>query len=270
MKLTSLRAARIDRTRNNPFARRPAGDQAWLLPVTAMSLVLGFMIAAAWINEQNRSGRSSFLGPDQRARISAGAVDPVEYQGLQAEVTKLRAEKTKLENAVASGGKGEKALNESLQEAKVFAGLTEVEGPGIVVTLRDNPRATGQTRVDSNDIIHDGDVLRVVNELLASGAEAVSVNGNRHAAGTSYRCVGPTILVDGARIASPIVIRAIGDPATLSGGINLPGGILSEIRSDPNGMGSAMVQMETAKTLRLPAYSGSTGRKVARVPKDAR
>ena len=44
-------------------------------------------------------------------------------------------------------------------------------------------------------IIHDTDVLRVVNELWNAGAEAVTVNNRRVGPGTNYRCVGTTILV---------------------------------------------------------------------------
>lgn len=270
MKLTALRTVRIDRTRNNPFARTSA-NQPWVFPVTAMSLVLGFMMAAAWVSEGTRTGRTSFLGTDQRQRVATaaaatGAVDNTEFQALQAEVQKLRKEKTTLENALADKGKGEKTLNASLQEAKVFGSLTPLKGPGVIVTVSDNPKAVLNNEGQSNSIVHDGDVLRIVNELLASGAEGISVNNIRHAAGTSYRCVGPTILVDGARIASPVVIRAIGDPDTLLGGLKLPGGIVAEITSDP--MDPPVVKMEKAKELRLPAYSGSTVRRVATVPKE--
>ena len=117
-----------------------------------------------------------------------------------------------------------------------------------------------------NSIIHDDDVLKVVNELWASGAEAISVNNHRVSIGTSFRCVGPTILVDGARIASPVVIRAIGDPDTLQGGLDIPGGILAQLREqDP-----AMVQIEKVKKHVLPAYTGSTQHTLLSVPKVAK
>lgn len=264
MKLSALRTLRIDRTRNNPFARTEAG-QPWVLPVTAMSLVLGFMMAAAWVSEGTRNGRSAFLQSDQKQRLP-GATDTAELQSVQAEVQKLLAEKTRLENALADKGKGETTLNDSLQEAKVFGGLTPLGGPGVIVTISDNPKAVLSADGTSNSIVHDGDVLRLVNELLASGAEGISVNNIRHAAGTSYRCVGPTILVDGARIASPVVIRAVGDSDALLGGLRLPGGVVADIQGDPND--PPVIKMERAKALRLPAYSGSTVRRVATVPKD--
>lgn len=275
MKLSNLRAARIDRTRNNPFANPPATQatsQGWVMPVTAMSLVLGFMIAAAWVNEQNRSGRAGFLGPDQLKRVGStplpaeSGVDPIEYQNLQTEVKKLRDDKTKLETAVATNSKGAKALNDSLQDTKTVAGLTELEGPGLVVTLRDDPSALPSEAYESNLIIHDTDVLGVVNEIFASGAEGVSVNGLRHVANTSYRCAGTIINVNGQPIGSPVVIRAIGDPQMLTTALNLPGGPIAQIRET----NKSMAQIEIAKKIRLPAYGGATGRKLGAVPKDAK
>jgi len=258
--------------RFNPFAGS-FGKTNWLMPVSAMSLVLGFMVATAWVTESNRTGRAGFLGPDQRQRVSANTVDVEDYANLQTEVAKLRKDNTKLQNAVATRGIGEKTLNDALQEAKVFAGLTPVEGPGIILTLADQPSGGGKRpglkgfqEVIPDDVIHDLDILRVVNELYASGAEAVSVNGFRCTAGTWIRCAGPTVLVDSNRLASPFVIQAIGDQKTLMGGLNLPRGILDEIRENS----AAMVKLETASLLRLPAYAGATGRKLVRVPKETK
>jgi uncharacterized protein YlxW (UPF0749 family) len=103
-----------------------------------------------------------------------------------------------------------------------------------------------------------------VNELFSSGAEAVSVNDHRVAGTTSFRCVGPTILVNDMKIASPVLIRAVGDANTLYGGMNLPGGVLSEIRmTDP-----AMVQIDKVAKQELPAFVGKTSMQFAKVPED--
>jgi uncharacterized protein YlxW (UPF0749 family) len=127
-------------------------------------------------------------------------------------------------------------------------------------THKNEPSLMGAIPQNPDAVIHDRDVLHVTNELFASGAEAVSVNNHRVAASSSLRCVGTTILINDVKIASPIVIRAIGDPETLYGAMDMPGGVLSEIRVyDP-----AMVQLEKAKDLRLPAYVGTTDRKWAK------
>lgn len=235
-----------------------------------MCLVLGFMISLARVTHENRESRLSALGPDQSRRINEGAIDIDAYQRMSDEVTTLQKQKTEMENALADQSKGSKALNDGLQEAKSFAGLTEVEGPGIAITLRDNHKVNndipGQPGVMPDQIIHDTDVLQVVNECYAAGAEAVSVNNHRITAGSSFRCVGPTILVNDVKIASPVVIRAIGDSDTLFGGLNLPGGVLSQIRqTDPS-----MVEVSKVEKMTLPAFTGLTSHKFAQVPKDSK
>lgn len=247
----------------NPFVSRLKGH-SWELPVSAMCLVLGVMISLAFINERTRHERTLLLDPDQAKRIREGSLDLQDsYSKLSVEVTKLREDNTKLQNAMASRNNQSKVLNDSLQESKLFAGLTDVEGPGVTVTLTDSQKEnTAFAQIDR--IIHDVDVLKVVNELWASGAEAIEVNGHRVVGSTSFRCVGPVIHVDGVPIASPVKVRAIGDPKTLEGGLNLPGGVLEELRQlDPE-----MVKMEAVQNHHFKAYSGPTTKRLLTVPKD--
>jgi len=249
----------------NPFVTRISGN-SWVLPVGIFFLILILMIKMAWLTPGNLGTRLVLLPSDQQSRVRATFADAEEDgKKLQEEIAKLREEKTKLENAMGSQTQQTQVLNESLQQAKVFAGLTELEGPGLVVTLKDSESPAMQG-VGGNDlIVHDIDVLRVVNELWAAGAEAVSVNNRRVACSSSFRCVGPVVHVDGVPISSPVTIRAIGDGPTLRGGLNMPLGVLAEIRSsDP-----AMVQIETVKALRLPSYQGATTRRYSAIPKDA-
>lgn len=237
----------------NPFANASVG-KAWEWPVGIMSLILGVGISLAWISNTNRQTRLQSVDPDVAIRLTTGQIDEVEFQKLTTEVRRLQAENTNYQQAVAKRGEASTILNDTLQKTKVWAGLTPVEGPGLTVTLRDSTKETGLT--DNDRIIHDSDVLRVVNELWASGAEAIEVNGDRLAAGSSIRCVGPVIHVDGRPIASPVMIRAIGDVSTLMGGMELPGGVLDEVRdTDPD-----MVQIDRVKLHRFKAHTGSLTR----------
>ncbi|HJP82226.1 MAG TPA: DUF881 domain-containing protein [Fimbriimonadaceae bacterium] len=231
-----------------------------------MSLVLGFMIASAWVNTETRRSRLGLLGPAQGNRVQSGTIDMQDaVASTQAEVAKLRTENTKLQNAMASQTSSTKALNDSLQEAKRLAGLTDLEGPGIRVELRDSKKPASAI-FPGDLIIHDVDVLKVVNELWNAGAEAITVNNHRVVGGTSFRCVGSVILVDDVRIATPIVIRAIGDPNTLTGALELPEGVLADLKEiDP-----AMAVISKVDQQRLPAYTGSTATRIGSLPKDSK
>lgn len=243
------------------FATRYTSGNNWVVPVSILSVVLGYMLASAWVTMKSRPSRLPLLNADQSSRVTSGPIDvQQESQQLSQEVAKLRLEKTKLENAVANQNSSTSTLNQNLQEAQLFAGLTPVEGPGLIVTLRDSKKPP--TEYIQDYIIHDGDVLRVVNELNNAGAEAVDVNGNRVVGRTSVRCVGSTIMVNYRVIASPIIIRAVGDPKTLLGAMNLPGGVLDELKQiDPS-----MVQVDTAQSMILDAYTGSTSHRFTHLP----
>jgi uncharacterized protein YlxW (UPF0749 family) len=236
------------------------------MPVSAMSLVLGFMVSLAWVTDQTRSSRLNFVSTSQRNRVQNQAVDMEDaVTSTQAEVAKLRQENTRLQNAIGKQNHSSKTLNDALQEVKILAGLTEIEGPGVRVELRDSKKpASGIFPADL--IIHDVDVLKVVNELWNAGAEAVSVNNHRVVGGTSFRCVGSVILVDDVKIASPIVIRAIGDSDTLKGALELPEGVLTDMRE----IDAAMAVVSRVDKQRLPAFTGSTTKRLGIVPKDSK
>lgn len=244
----------------DPFVNR-FGESRWVLPVSALALVVGFMGATAAQTQVQRAGTVAKLTEDQRYRLSAGTLDLLDdNEKLRTEIKSIRDEVTRLQNALATGSAASNELNASLQTLKLFAGLTEVEGPGVTVTLRDSKLAPSDSMDVAGQIIHDTDVLRIVNELRNAGAEAVAINNKRLGPGTNVRCVGTTVLVDEARVASPIVIRAVGEPETLFGGINLPGGILSELKAvDPE-----MAEVSIVRKMRLPAFSGRTKFEVAK------
>lgn len=246
----------------NPFATRMNANN-WVVPVSALSLVLGFMVMTASITDTTRASRLGLLGASQAGRVATGPLDlQNEYIKMSEEVKSLRGDNDKLQKAVGDRTQATKVLNEGIQQAKAFAGLTDLQGPGVKVTLTDSHRTPIGTVQGNDSIIHDVDLLRVTNELFASGAEAIDVNGHRVVTTTSFRCVGPVIHVDGVPVASPVIIRAIGDPAAMEGGLNLPLGVLAEIRqTDP-----AMVQIEPVKDMRIAAYGGSTERKFGKVP----
>lgn len=230
--------------RNNP----------WVTPVTVMALVLGALLAVSLKTQQ--SIRSTSLPSNRFFGLAAAYRDQQEQLKMaNEEISKLRERTTQYENEMASASEKTKLLNNALREAKFLAGLTPVEGPGVEVVLQDSKkRPPANSPIDiENYIIHDSDLQRVVNELHAAGAEAVSINGQRIIATTAIRCVGPTIQVNGIALSSPYVIHAIGDPDTLMGALNLPQGVLTDIQAiDPD-----MVKVTKKSNVQIPAYTGS-------------
>ncbi|WP_019120696.1 DUF881 domain-containing protein [Brevibacillus massiliensis] len=168
---------------------------------------------------------------------------------LEEDLLKLQRQVAEEEEKMAEHQSEAAAILNELEAARMMAGMVPVEGPGIVVTMKDNPNASNSGDV-TKYIIHEQDVRLVVNELRAAGAESISINGQRVMGNSAIRCVGPTIIVNGVKSSVPFVISAIGDPATLENALNLPGGVMDILQG--------FVQIETAKKdlLQIPALVG--------------
>jgi uncharacterized protein YlxW (UPF0749 family) len=232
--------------------------------INALCFVLGLLLAAATFTatQINRAGFS----PNNPALSYGSGIQVAAEKAAQSEseIKKLREDKTELENKLAKGSDAAKTLNNELQDIKFLAGLMEAVGPGIQITLTDSTKhaAIPGSPIDLDDYVHDSDIVSVVNELRAAGAEAIAVNGQRVGASTAIRCVGPVIQVNLVPLAPPYIIQAIGDPNTLYGGMNMSNSVLDMLRhNDPN-----RVRLEKKTKLQLPAYTGSTQVHFARPP----
>ena len=100
-------------------------------------------------------------------------------------------------------------------------------------------------------LVHDDDLLRLANELKSSGAEAISINGERLIATSEIRCAGTTILVNWKRITPPFIILAIGNPEMLESGLSIKGGYLEAMR-----YAGLQINLQQIEDVEIPAYNG--------------
>ena len=241
----------------------PVRGKTWVFQVTALCIVLGMLLALS-LKTQRQSieeGIPSRL-PALKAEFRFTKQQNID---LKKELLDLKTRYGELEKAQAKGLTSAKSLEESLRNARLLAGMAPAHGPGIVVTLTDSPKLNPEeTREDviGNYIIHDYDIREIVNEVFASGAEAVSVNGKRLIATSSIRCVGAVVLVNSVQVAPPIVIKAIGEAAVLEKALELQGGVADDFFL------LDMIEITQAKDIVVPAYSGITRFKFAHPVED--
>lgn len=114
------------------------------------------------------------------------------------------------------GKKLQKALKSDLLKNRMFAGTKTVHGEGVVITVDDGTGPVKNGSEINSLLVHDNDILRIINELKAAGAEAISVNGQRIIETTSVSCAGYTVRINGTTYARPFVICAIGDSTKLT------------------------------------------------------
>jgi uncharacterized protein YlxW (UPF0749 family) len=187
-----------------------------------------------------------------------------EVDSLKQQLVKLKDRVRDYEEAMSKQGNLNEILEKQLLNVKTLAGLTEVEGPGIEIVLNDSTKEAA----DGNDpnllLVHDEDILTVVSELKAAGAEAISINGQRIMFNTEIRCGGPTINVNSVRYAPPYIIRAIGDPNTLYGYMGGPeSGYLDLLEYY-----GLEVSIQQKDKIVIPAYRGSIDFKYIKLHKE--
>ncbi|MBC8590707.1 DUF881 domain-containing protein [Wansuia hejianensis] len=114
-------------------------------------------------------------------------------------------------------------LSIDLVNNKFNSGYSRLVGPGISIKMYDNQSSEIIGFDVNDDIIHDVDILNILNDLRVAGAEAISINGERVISSSEIKCAGPTIRINGTSVATPFVIKAIGDPKQLMAAVNAPG-----------------------------------------------
>lgn len=181
-------------------------------------------------------------------------------QALYSELLTAREELEKFREEAANSGDYAKVLASQLERAEIASGQTAVKGPGISVTLMDSdaPNTLGPGSENSY-ILHDSDLLAVINELRAAGAEALSLNGERLLATSEIRCAGATVSVNNNRYSAPFVIKAIGDPTILENALTMRGGVKDQLEN----LWGIHLDIEKSEDITINAYSGTLSYKYA-------
>ena len=173
---------------------------------------------------------SNRLARDEALRKSVTQLED-RNRTLKAQVRDLQAAVKAGEDETARRSSAAQEVKAQLDEQRTVAGLSPLHGPGLTVLLHDgadpndpNDRSLGWT-------VHYQDLQDIVNLLWASGAEAISVNGQRIVPTTAFHYAGVNILVNNAsRLSGPYTVTAIGNPSGLSNGVGDPDQ-LAELKS---------------------------------------
>lgn len=212
------------------------------LSVALVCMVLGFMLAVQFRSAQDIKS----LPANQR------------IEDLTLRVKQLSSENQQLKEKLSSLASSDDGHSASIHDGLMLAsGQTAVKGPGVIVTLDDSKKM-----VKNDDpnlyLIHDEDMLKVINELRAAGAEAISINGQRLTGNSEIRCAGPTISVNNVRSAPPFEIRAIGSSRDLLAAINMRGGVADTLK-----VWGITVNAQESKEILIPAYKAASPFKYA-------
>lgn len=216
---------------------------SWQFSVATASLVLGFLLSVQFKSQAEY--RKNTAIPSRRIEDITNLLKESEEkrQSLEKSLLELRSELDEIK-------KNNGSLN-SISDS-VLTGSLPVLGAGIIVTLNDSKKPLENGENPANGIVHNEDLLKIANELKSSGAEAISINGNRLISTSEISCAGPTILINKNRVTPPFEIKAIGNAETMIAAIEMRGGILETIKFF--GLES---KIERKNEVKVPAYNGS-------------
>lgn len=155
------------------------------------------------------------------------------------------------------------SMKDEIDMLSALSGNTDLKGEGIIITMTDAAQNSENSTIDTDSLVHDSDVLSVVNELKVAGAEAISVNDQRIISISGIRCVGPSIQVNYQKISTPIVIKAIGNAQWLESAMNIKNGVVDTLKGS-TGIGISVVR---SNNVEIPKFDGTLNFKYAETKK---
>ncbi|MDO4783767.1 MAG: DUF881 domain-containing protein [Propionibacteriaceae bacterium] len=142
---------------------------------------------------------------------------------LEAEINELERTKQSLLTGADAAKVAQEETQRRLDAMRILAGTAPASGPGIRIVIADPFSKVGPELV-----------LDAIEEMRDAGAEVMAINGTiRVVANTWFgRSSSGGLVVSGEPVSFPLVIEAIGDPATLEAGARFRGGLVSEIQNE--------------------------------------
>lgn len=224
----------------------------WRVLVPVVLLLMGLLLAT--------SARLA-AGTDLRADRRTDLVDLIraEQDRVKAETATVAALQDQLNTAA-------KAEAPAATDPELEALISEVNGPGLTVSLEDAPIPAdgvpdGYTVEDY--IVHEQDVQAVINALWAGGAEAIGVMDQRIIATSAVRCVGSTLLLHGQAYAPPYTVTAVGPSDRMRRALDVsPRVAVYRQYADLLGLGFDVTEPDSVT---VPAYEGPLDAQFAQV-----
>lgn len=113
-------------------------------------------------------------------------------------------------------------LENEKKKKMMVSGILPVSGEGILIRVSDSKKELKEGENPNDKIVHDQDILHILNDLRISGAEAISISGERVSMLSEIKCNGPTITINDRTYGQPFLIGAIGNQEDLMNAIKDP------------------------------------------------
>lgn len=225
----------------------------WRFGTPLVVVACGALFAVSALNSDGtdlRPGRYN----DLAQLVSSEAT---RYQRLEEQVNELNTEVADLAARVK-----DTSVNRLQREADVLseeAGLSELSGPGLTITMSDAPTdliEAASSQDASLMVVHQQDVQAVINALWRGGASAITIAGQRIISTTGIKCTGSTITLQGVPYPQPFVIQAVGEVTPLLDSIAGDDYISIYREAADNPAVDIGWSLQAEAKVRAPAYTG--------------
>lgn len=212
------------------------------------TIIIGILIAM----NLNLSGKVKFLGLEQYQKAYN------ERTKLQSQISDLEKQYDELTDKINSYERFSRNIDEIVDDMEtelsyneLALGLTPVRGDGIRITLDDSPEFKVGGKYTPSMLIHNIDVVKVINDLRSAGAEAIMINNQRVIYDSYANCGGATIEIDDVKLISPFYITAIGNQEVLEKFIEVQENHVKMLN-----FRMCTVNVELVYDVEIPAYNG--------------
>jgi len=151
------------------------------------------------------------------------------YEKVYSKVENKEKELTTLINDASANDSTASELSERLNNINSLIGLSNLQGPGIIIHVSDSEDVDSINISDF--VVHDWDLIMLVNDLCIAGAEAISINGERIVSTSAITCIGNVIKINDEKVGTPFEIKAIGSQERLYGALTMNGRYLEQLKA---------------------------------------
>lgn len=218
-----------------------------VLGLMCLALTYGICVQIKTVNNSNSKISQNYEENQLRAEVLKYKE---KYDNKFKELENAEKNLEKEREKATSNNEELEQVEENIKKDNKVLGLTEVTGPGVTITLNDSQNLNNVLNI-SDALVHDVDVLAVINELKNAGAEAISINDQRLVPTTGITCGGNIIDINDEKVGAPFTIKAIGLPEQLAA-LERPGGYLNLLKEKY----SIVAELKREKSITIPKYTG--------------
>ena len=142
-------------------------------------------------------------------------------------------------------------MKDELNKINKLLGLTDVKGEGIILIVDDNKDADSNILDQNAAVVHEGDLIEIVNILKNGGAEAISINDQRVVSTTAITCDGSVVRINGEKVGAPFEIKAIGSQERIKGVLEMPYNYIYWMGAD-----GIDITIRKVNSIEIPKYEG--------------